>query len=88
MRWLLAPGLMEALTFLVTGMLCIPPRLCEVIQPVQMPTLAYSDASWPDSAGAETNPPRFGWLSLEPDVAKAFTAKLTNQWSVGGKATG
>ena len=67
------------LTFLVTGMSYIPPRLFEVVQPVRKPTLAYSDASWRDPAEAETNPPRLGWLFLEPGGAKAFTAKLTNQ---------
>ena len=70
---------MEALTFLIMGMPCIPPRLFEVIQPVRKPILAYSDASWLDPAEAGTNPPRLGWLFLEPDSAKAFIAKPTNQ---------
>ena len=73
----LTPRLAEALTFLITGMPCIPPRLFEVIQPVRKPFLAYSDASWPDPAEAETNSPC--WLFLEPGGAKAFTTKLTNQ---------
>ena len=73
----LTPGLLEALTFLVTGMLCIPPRLFEVFQPAQVPTLAYRDASWPDPAEAETNPPRFGWLFLEPGTWNLMVPKLS-----------
>ena len=46
-------------------MLCIPPP--------------YSDASKPDPAETETNPPRLGLLFLEPGGALAFTVKLTNQ---------
>ena len=72
-------GLVEAITFLITGIPCIPPRVFEVIQPVRKPMLAYSDASWPDPVEAETNPPRLGCLFLELDGATAFTAKLTNQ---------
>ena len=75
----LTPGLAETFTFLITVMPCIPPRLFEATQPVRKPILAYNDASWPDPAEEETNPPRLGWLFLEPGDAKAFTAKLTNQ---------
>ena len=78
----LTPGLVEALTFLVTGMLCITPRLFEVFQPVQMPTLALSDASWPDPAESKTTPPRFGWLFLEPDGAKVVSRWLPREQQV------